>query len=124
MAYTLEQLAADCKAALQQNDGPDGRAQVRDCIKKACNDDNFVSEHLGADDAPDRKIIYEDPDFGFCILAHVYRGAKHSNPHDHGPSWAVYGQAAGETSMTDWTCLLYTSPSPRDGLLSRMPSSA
>ena len=24
----------------------------------------------------------------------------------------------------DWSCLLYTSPSPRDGLLSRMPSSA
>ena len=24
----------------------------------------------------------------------------------------------------DWGCLLYTSPSPRDGLLSRMPSSA
>ena len=24
----------------------------------------------------------------------------------------------------DKTCLLYTSPSPRDGLLSRMPSSA
>ena len=23
-----------------------------------------------------------------------------------------------------WPCLLYTSPSPRDGLLSRMPSSA
>ena len=23
-----------------------------------------------------------------------------------------------------WGCLLYTSPSPRDGLLSRMPSSA
>ena len=27
------------------------------------------------------------------------------------------------TSICD-TCLLYTSPSPRDGLLSRMPSSA
>ena len=28
--------------------------------------------------------------------------------------------------VLDWvkTCLLYTSPSPRDGLLSRMPSSA
>ena len=25
---------------------------------------------------------------------------------------------------TYWICLLYTSPSPRDGLLSRMPSSA
>ena len=30
-----------------------------------------------------------------------------------------------ETSQTDiYNCLLYTSPSPRDGLLSRMPSSA
>ena len=28
------------------------------------------------------------------------------------------------TNSTDSTCLLYTSPSPRDGLLSRMPSSA
>ena len=27
-------------------------------------------------------------------------------------------------AMADHTCLLYTSPSPRDGLLSRMPSSA
>ena len=30
----------------------------------------------------------------------------------------------GTTATTDITCLLYTSPSPRDGLLSRMPSSA
>ena len=29
-----------------------------------------------------------------------------------------------EESQTHPTCLLYTSPSPRDGLLSRMPSSA
>ena len=29
-----------------------------------------------------------------------------------------------ETSGTFYICLLYTSPSPRDGLLSRMPSSA
>ena len=29
-----------------------------------------------------------------------------------------------ETMMGDTACLLYTSPSPRDGLLSRMPSSA
>ena len=27
-------------------------------------------------------------------------------------------------SLAVYTCLLYTSPSPRDGLLSRMPSSA
>ena len=28
------------------------------------------------------------------------------------------------TTALIWACLLYTSPSPRDGLLSRMPSSA
>ena len=27
-------------------------------------------------------------------------------------------------TKTKWTCLLYTSPSPRDATLSRMPSSA
>ena len=31
---------------------------------------------------------------------------------------------AGEIENFGDTCLLYTSPSPRDGLLSRMPSSA
>ena len=33
-------------------------------------------------------------------------------------------RAARVDHSTDETCLLYTSPSPRDGLLSRMPSSA
>ena len=40
----------------------------------------------------------------------------------------VRSQRAGQRVMTNvtrfLTCLLYTSPSPRDGLLSRMPSSA
>ena len=30
----------------------------------------------------------------------------------------------GSIASPGWRCLLYTSPSPRDGLLSRMPSSA
>ena len=32
--------------------------------------------------------------------------------------------ASGTSSRHIQSCLLYTSPSPRDGLLSRMPSSA
>ena len=35
--------------------------------------------------------------------------------------WKYVGQRVGDQPPT---CLLYTSPSPRDGLLSRMPSSA
>ena len=34
------------------------------------------------------------------------------------------GGAAGQSLAQSYACLLYTSPSPRDGLLSRMPSSA
>ena len=34
------------------------------------------------------------------------------------------GPLAGNMPARDEICLLYTSPSPRDGLLSRMPSSA
>ena len=36
----------------------------------------------------------------------------------------VYGYEALNIDDDDDDCLLYTSPSPRDGLLSRMPSSA
>ena len=42
-----------------------------------------------------------------------------------GPSAAeVRAHFSGSTGITYNSCLLYTSPSPRDGLLSRMPSSA
>ena len=36
----------------------------------------------------------------------------------------LYDLEANAIAATSITCLLYTSPSPRDGLLSRMPSSA
>ena len=35
-----------------------------------------------------------------------------------------FGTAGATNKGLDGICLLYTSPSPRDGLLSRMPSSA
>ena len=43
--------------------------------------------------------------------------------------YSLYGKAFRDVATTQLvnsvnTCLLYTSPSPRDGLLSRMPSSA
>ena len=37
-------------------------------------------------------------------------------------AWA--GRSSPAAQIPDSSCLLYTSPSPRDGLLSRMPSSA
>ena len=36
----------------------------------------------------------------------------------------AYGKMEDWGGITDWSCLLYTSPSPRDQRGSRMPSSA
>jgi len=70
-------------------------------VQEVLKDEAFIARHLG-DGVPERKILYEDSQLGFCVLAHVYTGAKESQPHDHGPSWAIYGQARGETVMSDW----------------------
>jgi len=105
MAYTLAQFSQDCRAALLKDSGPAGREQVRRSVEKACSDPDFVASHLGPDNESERKILYEDSELHFCICAHVYKGAKGSNPHDHGPSWAIYGQVKGTTEMTDWRCV-------------------
>ena len=101
MGYTLEQFSAECRRILEQDPAAEGRKRVCALVKEVLTDGEFVSKHLG-DSVPERKILYEDPELGFCILGHVYHGAKDSNPHDHGPSWAIYGQARGETVMTDY----------------------
>jgi len=101
MRHSLEQLSAACHDALAADPGVAGRRKVCGLIQEVLTDEEFVAAHLG-DDVPERKILYEDPELGFCILAHVNHGARESKPHDHGPTWAIYGQARGETMMSDW----------------------
>src|SRR6266436_2939442 len=102
MAYTLQQFSAACRRILADDPGVAGREKICALLQDVLKDESFVAAHL-TDDAPERKIIYEDKELGFCILAHAYQGAKASAPHDHGPSWAIYGQARGETEMSDWS---------------------
>jgi hypothetical protein len=101
MGYTLEQFAKELREALKAEPGPNGRKKACDIVQNVLKDEAFVAKHLG-DDVPERKILYEDPELGFCILAHNYQGAKESAPHDHAHTWAIYGQARGETYMNDW----------------------
>ena len=104
MGHTLEAFAAECKKILKAENNPQGRTKVCTLLQDVLKDETFVAKHID-DSTPERKILYEDPDLGFCILAHRYDGAKESNPHDHGPSWAIYGQAKGETAMSDYELL-------------------
>jgi predicted metal-dependent enzyme (double-stranded beta helix superfamily) len=111
MAITLKKFAADCHAVLVAAPGAPGREQVRKLVEQALADAEFVASYI-PEGTPERHVLYEDPELGFTILAHGYSGAKGSKPHDHGPSWAIYGQAAGETIMTDWACVAR----PTDGV--------
>ena len=101
MAHTLQQFSAACHSTLAADPGPAGRQKVCALLREVLQDKDFVATNLG-DDVPERKILYEDLELGFCILAHAYHDARESPPHDHGPTWAIYGQAQGETEMTYW----------------------
>jgi hypothetical protein len=101
MGYTLDLFASECRRILAADPGPAGRERVRDLVQEVLKDEKFLATYLN-DNTPDRQVIYEDPDLGFCICAHINREAREANPHDHGTSWAIYGQAFGETEMSDW----------------------
>lgn len=104
MAMTLDRFVAACREALTTHPGTAGREKVCAVVREALADADFVARHIPAD-GPERHVLFEDPALGFTVLAHSYHDAKGSKPHDHGPSWAIYGQAAGVTVMTDWDCL-------------------
>ena len=104
MSYTLEQFADQCHKLLAAQPGPAGRKQVCALVEEVLKDKAFVARYF-TDKIGERDLLYEDPELGFCIFAHRYEGARASNPHDHGPYWAIYGQAEGETIMSDYSLL-------------------
>jgi hypothetical protein len=101
MDTKLEEFATRCHDYLKAEPGPAGRQKVVSELEAVLQDANFVARHLG-EGTSSRDVLYEDPELGFTILAHAYEGASQSSPHDHGPAWAIYGQASGETEMTEW----------------------
>ena len=65
--------------------------------------------------------------FNLCskVMLQIVEGRKPVIAKVHGAAFAAGCQLVASCDLAYSTnCLLYTSPSPRDGLLSRMPSSA
>ena len=102
MTTTLEKLAIDIRAALKADPGASDKQAICLLVEKVLHDQAFIAAHLTAEQCKPRKVLYEDPELGFCICGHVYEKPAHGQPHDHGPSWAIYGLAVGDTEMTDW----------------------
>ena len=84
--------------------------------------------HTALQQLPDAEIMYI-PDFLPATMANPYfEDLFHHIPWRQDPI-TVFGKTHPQPRLTSLhahtlDCLLNTSPSPRDGLLSRMPSSA
>jgi len=102
MTYSLEDFCGDARALLAEGNGRVGRDEMRQNLETLLGDPGFQEDYLVEDDDSGMKQIYEDPDFGFCILIYNMAEARTSPPHDHGSSWAIYGQASGYTDMSEW----------------------
>ena len=101
-AYSLEDFCDDVRTTLTENDDHDGRDTVRRKLEQLLKDPEFLARYVGAENDKGVSQIYEDPDLKFCVLAYNMEAPRKSPPHDHGSSWAVYGQAVGHTDMTVW----------------------
>ena len=102
MSYDLDQFIADCRTSLKRNPGPPGREQVRVKLEELLRNKQFIDRYCSDDVPRGLKVLYEDPDLKFQILAHINDKARVSPPHDHGASWAIYGQATKYTDMIEW----------------------
>ena len=78
--------------------------------------------------SPCISICKTDPKTGYCYgCGRNTEEKKIWKLEDTTDEWKKENLEIIQKRLTGWqleSCLLYTSPSPRDGLLSRMPSSA
>src|SRR3974377_1999145 len=103
-SYTIDPLPPRNHRALRADPGRGGKLAAGHHVERALRDTDFIATHLKAR-APGgdpREVLYEDPELGLCVCGHGYDGPAHGKPHDHGESWAIYGQAEQTTEMTDW----------------------
>lgn len=102
MTYTLDAFVKDTQTALKDSTGPASREKVRVLLEKLLTNRQFVDEAVGPAAPMGTRKLYEDKDQGFVVLAHCNAKPHKSPPHDHGSSWAVYGQAVKHTDMSEY----------------------
>ena len=102
MTYTLDAFVKDTQAALKGTPGPAGREKVRVLLEKLLGNPAFVADAVGPAAPLGTRKLYEDKEQGFVVLAHCNPKPHKSPPHDHGSSWAVYGQAIRHTDMSEF----------------------
>ena len=81
MPYELDQFIADCRNFLKRDPGPGGREQVRANLERLLTNTDFVEKYCGDNAERGLKVLYEDPELKFQVLAHINDKARVSPPH-------------------------------------------
>ncbi|HSR56470.1 MAG TPA: hypothetical protein VLN73_09505 [Alphaproteobacteria bacterium] len=102
MAYTLDEFCKDLHDALVEKVDDESRETVRANLEKLLANPDFIAETWNEDTPPGKRVLYHDKDTDVYVLAHVQEAGKKGNPHSHGASWAIYGNATGATDMSVW----------------------
>jgi predicted metal-dependent enzyme (double-stranded beta helix superfamily) len=102
MSYDFDQFITDVRTILQRGSGPTELEEVRGGLAKLLANKIFVERTCGPGAKGGLHRLYVDDRLEFEVLAHVNEKARKSPPHDHGASWAIYGQAIGHTDMTEY----------------------
>ncbi|HET7764609.1 MAG TPA: hypothetical protein VFK92_05915 [Burkholderiales bacterium] len=102
MPYDLKRFIEDCRGTLKRDPGPAGREKVRVLLERLLQDRDFIAAHCSQRTPKGLYVLHDDADLGFQVLAHINEKARASPPHDHGASWAIYGQAVSHTDMTEY----------------------
>jgi hypothetical protein len=100
MAYGLDQFCTDLRAILKAK-GVAGLPEIAEKLKGLLVEPEFVAATFHGSSAPQR-VLYHDPETDAYVMAHVQPAGKSGAPHSHGASWAIYGNARGNTDMTEW----------------------
>ncbi|HJO68551.1 MAG TPA: hypothetical protein QF804_02600 [Rhodospirillales bacterium] len=101
MTYSLQSFVADSRRSVEADSGPEGLDAIRENLETLLADEAFLAAHFAVGAAPGKRTLHEDPQTGMCVLAHVIAPGGEGKPHDHGPAWAVYGQADRHTEMKE-----------------------
>lgn len=102
MSESFDQFVKDVRATLKRGQGKAELDAVRKRLGALLSDREFVERTCGEGAQNGLQRLHVDPELGFEVLAHINEKARRSPPHDHGESWAVYGQAIGHTDMTEY----------------------
>ena len=100
MAFTLEQFCDQSRSLLKSQPIDAALAQMGEQLRRLLSDLEFVAKTFSESTPPGRFEIHNEP--GLYIFGEVKAPNSVNNPHDHGSTWVIYGNAKNVAQITEW----------------------